>query len=262
MIIRFLVLMVLLLESCTPVYVLQNKDRVKNNDDKLSELTALVNNNNYSAFLNNLKINNHLIVSGVDSLGFGFFMQRDCRCLNDEICFYTNVLKHEDSIVSVSMSPIDFRIKPIIQGHYRRILGKLGWKSAGYYFGFKEKICSSQTLPVLIPDDSFTYRPKFNATIDSLMSAHLQVSLSSIKGDISENDLLYLMHSANRWTRIQAIRYIKCNGIQVGDKTSKWVNYITENSPHLPAMYTEHIIGTEPVNYFLDCNSEKHLFLH
>jgi len=250
---EFAILMLLFLTSCTPIYTLQHKEKVKNNDVQLRELSALITDKDYKLFIDRTAINNHVVYNSIDTLGFGYFMYNDERCLNDEICFWTQVLKYNDSIVSISTAPSFFRIKPAIEWHYQRMLKRMGWISTGDYCRFENKICNFQSSTLPIEDNAFTYRPKYNPTMDSLMSAHTTVALSRIKSRLSENDLLYLLHSNNRWTRVQVIRYIKCNNIQISLQTAEWMNYVIKNSPRLPVKYSQCLIGTEPIKYFLDC---------
>lgn len=257
---KLAILVLLFLTGCTPIYTLQHKEKVRSNDNELAELTALIRNNQYKLFLDRTAFNSKVSDKSVDTLGFGYLMYNDERCANDEICFSTHVLKYNDSIVSISTTPSFGRIKPAIEWHYQKVLKKIGWLSTGTYCRFENKICNFQFSALPIADNAFTYRPKYNLTMDSLMSPHTTVALSRMKNRLTENDLLYLLHSTNRWTRVQVIRHIKCNNIQVTHQTAEWMNYIIRKSPRLPAKYSQCLIGTEPINYFLDCNFRLRAF--
>jgi hypothetical protein len=252
----FTILLLLLLTSCTPIYLAKNRQKVKDNDQQISDLSNLIWNDDYQSFLNKVTINNELIYNDKDTLGFGYYRDVDYRCYNDEICFGTHIIRSNDSIISMTVYPSFFRIKPIIAGHYKRKFKKAGWKfKKGYGYNFESKICGFQNSTIPVSDTAFTYRPKQNPCIDSLMSPNVNKSkcFDRIKDNLTENDLLYLLHSINPWTRLTVVKHIKCKNIQTSYKTTEWMNYVIKTSPQFKTMLSRCIMADKPIEYFLDC---------
>lgn len=251
-----LILVIFLISGCTPIYLLINKKKVKENNKQIRELSELIINDDYGTFLSRLTINNNNIYSDKDTLGFGYFIDVDERCYMNEICFGTQTVKRNDSIISMRVYPSDFRIRPIIMGHYKRKFKKAGWKlEKGYGFNFEQKICGFKNSLVTIDDTGFSYRPNPNPCIDSLMSPNISNSkcFNRIKDSLRENDLLYLMHSINPWTRLIVVKHIKCNSIQTSSETRDWINFVVKNSPEFKTFVSRCIMTDKPIEYFLDC---------
>jgi hypothetical protein len=250
------ILFLLFLTSCTPIYLIINKQNVKENDKQICDLTELIMKDDYKSFLSKLTINNDLIYNDKDTLGFGYYRDVDHRCLNDEICFGTNTIRHNDSIISMTVYPSFFRIKPIIAGHYKRKFKKSGWKiKRGYGFNFEEKIYGFHNSTLPISDTNFTYRPKPDLNIDSLMSplAYNSKYFNCIKDSLTENDLLYLLHSISPSTRLIVAKHIKCKNIKIDIKTEEWIRTVIEHSPQLLTRLSQCVFVYKPIEYFLDC---------
>jgi hypothetical protein len=244
------------LVSCTPIYISKNKQRVKDNDKHIAELTDLIIHDNYSFFLSQLKINNEFIYNAKDTLGFGYYMDIDHRCYNDEICFGTTTIRQNDSIVSVTVYPSFSSINPVITRHYERTFKKSGWKfKGGFGNNFESKIFGFKNSINAVADPKFTYRPKPNKDIDSLMSPIVSYSkrFDLILDSLTENDLLYLLHSVNPGTRLLAIKHIKCKNIPISNETNDWMNYVIRTSPRYRTMVSRCVMMDKPIEYFLDC---------
>jgi hypothetical protein len=89
----FAFLFLFLLDACTPIYILKNKQKVQLNDSQIIELTKLIDRDDIPSFLKRVEINNHLIFNSKDTLGFGYYFDMDHRCLNTEICFGTQIVR-------------------------------------------------------------------------------------------------------------------------------------------------------------------------
>jgi len=243
------------LTSCTPIYVLINKQKVKENDLKIRELSGLISNNNYKEFFSRLTINNDNFFSAFDTLGFGYYKEIDNRFFNDELWFGTTTIKFNDSIISMSVYPQFFGIRPIMQRHYKRQFIKAGWQiNRGNRYDFESKILGFHNSILPIADESFTYRPEPNLNIDSLMSPLVYTeAFDRLKDSLTENDLLYLLHSTNPKTRTIVIKHIKCNKIKTDNKTDDWIREVIKNSPQLLTRLSQCVFDYKPIEYFLDC---------
>jgi hypothetical protein len=160
------------------------------------------------------------------------------------------------SIISLTVYPSFFRIKPIIAGHYKRTFKKAGWKfNKGYGYNFESKICGFRNSTVPIFDSAFTSLSKSNTCLDSVMSPNVnnKQCYDRIKNSLTENDLLYLMHSIDPKTRLLVVRQIKCSGIETSKHTSDWMNHVIKNSPRFRTFVSQCIIEDKPIEYFLDC---------
>lgn len=252
----YLILVICLISGCTPFYLLVNKKKVKENDKQIKELSELIFKDDYRTFLSKLTLNNEYIYSDKDTLGFGYFIDIDTRCFMNEICFGTQTIKRNDSIISMKVYPTDACLSPNIMRHYKRKFKKAGWKfEKGYGFNFEQKICGFKNSLVAIDDTGFSYRPNPNPCIDSLMSPNISKSkcFNKIKDSLTENDLLYLMHSINPSTRLIVVKHIKCNNIQTSSETRDWINLVIKNSPEFKTFVSPCIMADKPIEYFLDC---------
>jgi hypothetical protein len=252
----YTILFLLFLTSCTPIYLIINNQKVKDNDKQISDLSNLIMNDDYQSFLNKLTINNKNIYNAKDTLGFGYYLDVDHRCFNDEICFGTNTIRIKDSIISMTVYPSFFRIKPIIAGHYKRKFKKAGWKfERGYGYNFESKICGFKNSTIPITDTGFIYQPNSNVCFDSLMSPNVKTTkcFDRIKDNLTENELLYLLHSTNPRTRLIVVKHIKCKNIQTSKKTTEWMNYVIKTSPQFKTNLSRCMIADKPIEYFLYC---------
>lgn len=245
-----------LLVGCTPIYYLNNKKQILDNDNEIKILTDLINKNDYRTFLSRLKINNELIYHGKDTLGFNYFRQNDHRCLNDEICFSTSLIMYNDSILSISINPSFFRIRPIISNHYKKTLKKCGWTHEHKNY-FKSKYCNYSSSTIPLTDNDLNFKPKVNSHLDSLMSPLYQDNKSGYLSKLTADELYYLMHSINPSVRTSVIKYIKCNKIKTTNSIDQWTKIIIKNSPFMLARLSQCIFDNRPIDYFLNCDSLK-----
>jgi hypothetical protein len=251
-------LLTLSLITCTPIYKLNHKQQIVEDEKAIEELTQLVNQEDITRFLSKLTIRNDCVYHDLDILGFGYIRSYDQRCLNNRVCFTTKTVSKYDSTISLIVSPYLVSVPRIIASHYELLYRKYGWKlKEKVWFYSKNLHYTASTRPIGIVDTALKFR---NPAYDSIMSPLYNYTykvFDEIKQSLNETELLLFLHSLDPMVRIRAMRFIKCNKIKVSPEIQEWINTVQAESPPIFTFVRSEHWKYKTIDYFLDCGFEN-----
>lgn len=114
---RIIIILFILIVGCTRVCRSQNKSTREVDRIAVKELTENLE-HNPQLFLSKVSLDTHGLAHDVDSLGFNYSLESGAYRYNDQIYFWLQIVRLNDSIVSFSANPFYWKIKQIKNGAY------------------------------------------------------------------------------------------------------------------------------------------------
>lgn len=240
------IMLLLSLDGCSLIYYIANKSEVDSNRVLIYELSEIFKKRPLE-FFNKVKLDTICLAHDIDSLGFGFVIERGTFRYNKYISFGIQIIREDDSIYSYSIEPyVGYPV--MIDGDlYVPNYEKAGWKIKDYnnfyerYYRYDFSI-----LPV-----NYNYEREINKNpmFKYLMSPYsgyiilnepghfeLQNIFNELKNRLGQDDIFYLLHSLNPATRAIVMKYIKCSGKTFNQEIQSFVDILINTSPNVHSL--------------------------
>lgn len=229
--------------GCTPIYYIFNKSEVDSNRVAISELSEIFKKRPLE-FLKRVKLDTVLLAHDIDSLGFGFVIEKGTYRYNNQISFGMQIIRKDDSVYSYSVEPFVGHVFLDGVNLYKPNYEKAGWRLKDWDT-FYDRFYNYDftTLPVTFNSH---YKPNIHHIINYLMtpysgytieyeikSLRLKDIFNSISQSLNQDDIYYLLHSLNPATRAIVIKFVKCSKDTFNDEINNRIDFLINNSPQV-----------------------------